>query len=207
MPASAELAQVWKASETFWGQRFAKMGDAAVGRVKENHLDQKKRIEDLLRPRLAGSHYEKALDFGCGYGRFTPLLSQYCGHIWNVDILANQLPRAGSASFNVTSVKYEWPNELPLSPHSIDLLLVVSVFHFMTNDQLFEACTSELRRVVKPGGTVLVIENAVDRDGHVKPRPYQQLAQALGLVPDKVEERVTVNLRPNDHWLINGKKA
>jgi len=203
MPATAKAFQD---TEVYWRNRLAKMGDAYVGRVKENHLEQRNRINELLKSRLSG-YYERGLDFGCGWGRFLPLLVQHCGHIWAVDILEKMLPRAGCAAFNVTPVRYVWPNKLPLGDKSIDLLLVVSVFHYWKDDELFNDCTAELKRVLKPKARVLVLDNAVDNDYHVTARLAEELAAALGLAEGWKADRVTINQRANDHWFIDGLRS
>jgi ubiquinone/menaquinone biosynthesis C-methylase UbiE len=116
------------------------------------------------------------------------------------------LPKAGIASFNVTPVKYSCGAKLPIGDGSIDLLLVVSVFHYWTDDVLFKTCTAELRRILKQGGRALVIDNAVDKDYHVCPRSDSEIAAALGLGSWK-SEKVTINARANDHWLVDGRKT
>jgi SAM-dependent methyltransferase len=192
----------------FWETRARTRGERYVGHVQQDHRLQQQAIESLLRARLKASDYfSNGLDFGCGYGRFVPTLSQYCGHLWAVDLLPEMLERAASQAPNVTPVRSEWPLKLPARGPAMDFVWLCLVLQHVVDEDLFQATCVELKRVLKPGARVMVLDNVVDHAPHVKPRGEQALVSALGLMPGYWCERVTINRRPKDHLFIDGVKA
>jgi ubiquinone/menaquinone biosynthesis C-methylase UbiE len=203
--SETELKLKFGRMEEFWRGKAAQSGDRYVGRLKEDHTLQQKRIESILRTRLLPTDYfENALDFGCGWGRFIPFFAQFCGHIWAVDLLKDMVKKAAEQAPCVTAVQSKYPFKLPGKGARFDLLWGCLVFQHMTDDDIFNVSTKEISRVLKPGARVLVIDNAVDKAYHVKPRGVERLATALGLKPGYHASKVTINQRPDDHWLIDG---
>lgn len=206
MPETAELAH--QKLEAFWRDKSSKQGIGYVGHKDQSHLTQQKRIEDILRTRiLPTAYYKDMLDYGCGYGRFIPFWNNFAGHIWAVDLLDEMLKQAAGQAPNVSAVRSVFPIRLPVRPHTIELLWSCLVFQHIVDDSLFFATALELTNLLKPGARVLLIDNAVDKAPHVKPRGPAVLCQALGLRPDYKAEKITINSRPNDHWLIDGFKT
>ena len=200
------------ALDTFQGmkQHWVKVAGARgvsyVGHVKEDSDLQARKIESLILRALEPVDYFKdGMDFGCGYGRMIPTLSQYCGHIWAVDLLDSMLEKAQSAAPNVTIVPSVWPVTLAIP--MVDLLWAGLVLQHIVNESLFQATTVEISRVLRSGARVLVLDNAVDKAPHVKPRGPDVLAKALGLRSGWRADKVTINQRPNDHWFLDGYKA
>jgi SAM-dependent methyltransferase len=94
------------------------------------------------------------LDFGCGTGEFAPCFPP--AHYTGVDIAPHYLRFAGrtyAGSFAVTSGA-----AIGLESGRFDAALVVGVFHHMP-DALVRATVAELHRVMKPGATLLVMED------------------------------------------------
>lgn len=192
---------------SFWGGKAAK-GDAYVGRVGEDHLSQQKAIENLVSTRLKPSDFfEDGMDFGCGYGRFEPFLSHFCGHIWAVDVVPGVVERVRGSIPTISGLSVGWPFEIPLKNGKVDFLWACLVFQHLVDQKMFAAACRELRRVMKSGARVLIIDNAVDRAAHVLPRGPEVLARELGFRPGWHSDKITINRRPQDHWLIDGVKA
>jgi len=94
------------------------------------------------------------LDFGCGTGEFAPCFpaEYYTG----VDIAMHYIrfaSRTYPGSFMVASGA-----ALSLAARQFDAALVLGVFHHMPDD-LARKTVAELHRVLKPGATLLVIED------------------------------------------------
>lgn len=175
--------------------------------MNESWQQQQKNIEKLLAAKLHNQYYKDVMDYGCGWGRLIPFISKYSGHIWAIDIIDSMLQRAGEQSQNVTALAATRSAAIEMPSEMVDLVVVVSVFHYLTDDIIFGFCTDELKRILKPGGRVLIIDNAVDKDYHVKPRTDVELAARLNLKPGWTSEKVTINRKPLDHWLIDGVKG
>jgi SAM-dependent methyltransferase len=94
------------------------------------------------------------LDFGCGTGEFAPCFPPafYTG----VDLAPHYIRYAGRTypgQFGVMSGA-----ALALADEYFDAALVLGVFHHLPDD-LVRATAAELRRVLKPGATLLVLED------------------------------------------------
>lgn len=201
------LEAVFQRTTEFWKKK-ASRGPAYVGRIGESEALQRARIELLLQETLPKDFYaSNAMDFGCGPGRFIPTLSRYAGHIWAVDILEEQLSHAKIAAENVTVMPLTWPIEFKWKKPRIDFLWVSLVLQHITDELLFRATTGEIARVLKPGARIIILDNARDTAPHVKPRSAKEIMEALGAASDFSSKLVTINTRPEDHWLIDGHKA
>lgn len=140
--------------------------------VELNFFMQKRFIRRFLLP-LAGN--DRILDIGCGTGEFSPFFprEQYTG--LDIDLVNIAYARAHyDREFilgNATS--------LPFPDRSFTKALVVGVFHHL-DDQNAQKMMSEIIRAVRPGGTMLVIEDtkndfpltklmhAMDQGAHIR---------------------------------------
>ena len=123
-------------------------------RVVENGFRGEKDVivRELTPWRDAGQR--EFLDFGCGTGEFAPCFppKQYTG----VD-LAPQYLRFASQNYD-GSFAVANGAAIGLASERFDAALVVGVFHHMP-DVLVRATVAELHRVMKPGATLLVMED------------------------------------------------
>ncbi len=121
--------------------------------VENNFRGEKEVIARELDPwREVGRR--RFLDFGCGTGEFALCFPPSC--YTGVDIAQHYVRFAGRAyagHFGVMSGE-----ALSLENTSFDAALVLGVFHHMP-DQLVRATVAELHRVMKPGATLLVMED------------------------------------------------
>ena len=98
----------------------------------------------------------KTLDFGAGDGQVTQLLKQAGADIEGFDVAgyqASNVDRGLVAQFDGDSV--------PRDDEHYDTILVTNVFHHELNNQ---KCLDECYRLLKPGGTMVVIETVPQRD-------------------------------------------
>ena len=194
--AEAELAH--QQMVKFWQARSM---------LKVVYPGQKERIENLVREKVGPSDYfQDMLDFGCGNGRFMPFWQLYSGHIWAVDVLDNILREITNQGVNVTPILETYPPRLQRLMPPVDLFWGCLVFQHLVDNSLFYETAAELSKVIKPGARVIILDNAVDVAAHVKPRGPEELSRALGLREGFKAEQVTINKKPNDHWLIDGHK-
>jgi SAM-dependent methyltransferase len=99
------------------------------------------------------------LDFGCGTGEFAACFpaAQYTG----IDPAAGYIRFAGRARSGAYSAMDG--TRLALQTSSFDAALVLGVFHHLP-DALVRAAVAELHRVLKPGATLLVMEDVPPPD-------------------------------------------
>lgn len=103
-----------------------------------------------------------ALDAACGTGRYARLLAeQGAGQVIGIDQSAAMLARARELAVpgSDTEMVFKQGNllDLPLADHSCDLAVVALALAHLETSQLNRAFT-ELRRVLKPGGVLLMSE-------------------------------------------------
>lgn len=180
--------------KTFWQQRLSSRGEDRLQTTK---------VCNLVRSCIPNTQtYQSAVDLGCGAGRFLPLLSAYCRHVWAVDIVPSVVPCILARGSNITPYIVSEPFTLPSGPH--DFVFVAFVLQHLMEDEVFVETVDEIRRVTVSGSRIMVLDNATDKAAHVRPRAAEDITKALGLSSTTVVRRVTVNKRENDHWLIDG---
>lgn len=102
-------------------------------------------------------HEQRVLDFGCGSGRFTPHLARVInGHAVGIDPIQKLLDLAPRS----TNVEYRLSDgrTIPLDDESIDVAWVCLVMGGLTTTEVSRAA-DELRRTLKPGGLLFLVEN------------------------------------------------
>lgn len=121
--------------------------------VEDGFRGEKAVIARELRPWQNVGH-RSFLDFGCGTGEFAPCFP--AGHYTGVDLAAQYIrfaARTYQQPFAVMSGA-----ALGLVGEHFDAGLVLGVFHHMSDD-LVRATVAELHRALKPGATLLVMED------------------------------------------------
>ncbi len=190
---------------TYWEQRTRVFGAQAV--MNLHHAPAE--IENVTRrqvaeifphlravtPELVG----KILDFGCGPGRFSSLLHTQVGApVVAVDPtqgLLDLAPRSEGVHYARVI-----DGRVPLEDASVDLLWVCLVLGGIREAALPD-CVAELRRVLRPGAGICVVENTAEKPDAERwffrrPEFYEELFR---FVPVKrvhdyedVGERITV---------------
>jgi SAM-dependent methyltransferase len=101
---------------------------------------------------------ERALDLGCGDGRLTALLA--ARQVTAADVSEVALERARRRVPDAEIVRIEPDEPLPLADASFDLVLCAETIEHVRDVQLL---LSELRRVLRPGGTLALTTPAHGR--------------------------------------------
>lgn len=123
------------------------------------------------------------LDFGCGVGRFAPFASHWVDRYEGVDITKEGLvlaPEIENGGFTHLE-----KDEIPFPDDHFDSAMALTVLQHIVSDDHFALWTSELNRVVKPGGHFFLIESSIPRKSkkiglHMNFRTAEELAEALG---------------------------
>jgi ubiquinone/menaquinone biosynthesis C-methylase UbiE len=102
---------------------------------------------------------KRVVDFGCGSGANTALLTGRGAHVWAIDISQDLLRlgrrrllvsgRDGQATFIAGSA-----HDLPFPDNSIDVVFGMAILHHLDLDVV----SREVRRVLKPGGRAIFKE-------------------------------------------------
>ena len=153
-----------------WNQRAAHAGLYAVFSMRWDYdecleLDHSQRC--WLLEKLPGLVGRTILDIGCGIGRLTKPLSEKAASVTGIDISDVMLEKArlSVTDANVSFVKAS-ASSLPFGDQEFDVVLAVFVLQHILDDALFESALREILRVLKQGGSILI----VDGIGSVKDR-------------------------------------
>ena len=116
----------------------------------------------LLRAQLRGDE-RLVLDLGCGPGRFTAALADVT-HARVIGL--DPIPRLLELAPRHDAVEYRLMSEaqIPMESSSVDvawICLVLGGIHGLT----LERTVAEIRRVLRPGGLVFLVENTADGGG------------------------------------------
>ncbi|MDH7799667.1 MULTISPECIES: class I SAM-dependent methyltransferase [unclassified Beijerinckia] len=116
---------------------------------------------DLLRERLAERGFDPAdkhlLDVGCGIGLMHDLLNPTFGAVSGVDVSVESVAEARCRHPLNAYLTYGGEH-LPFDDNAVDAALAVCVVHHVPVAQ-WPAFVAEMRRVVRPGGIVCIIEH------------------------------------------------
>lgn len=142
-PSGARIERVIGAPDT----DFFRIGGATIVNRIEHLL-----IERLGRPLHT---FEHVLDWGCGAGRLTRYLRHFNKNITGVDIDADNLAGCREAMPDIAFRQVGLMPPGPFDDGSFDLAIGLSVVTHLAEDAL-AAWLKELKRLVKPGGILLL---------------------------------------------------
>jgi ubiquinone/menaquinone biosynthesis C-methylase UbiE len=145
-----------------WDQRVTSLQSGAIavdGSASEETLVSNGQwTAAQVKAALDISQQDTVLELGCGIGRIGKELAADCKHWIGVDISANMIDGAQQRLQSLDNVSFHIlpSNKLSaLEDASIDKAYSIAVFCHLDKEDLFNYLR-ELRRVVKPGGTIFV---------------------------------------------------
>ena len=102
---------------------------------------------------------EIIIDFGCGSGRFSDILSQHCKFLVGLEITPQMLRIAKNecGNSNISFVLYDGLN-LPLQENKTDLVVSINVFQYIADEVELEKVLKEIKKCLKPQGELICIE-------------------------------------------------
>ncbi len=124
----------------------------------------------------AGDHCDEVLDVGCGEGLLARRLAGRARHVTGIDRSAEMITRARELGTDgdATFIEADFLRH-PLPEAAYDLVCSVTVVHHMD----FEAAVTKMARLVRPGGTLVIIGLGRDRT------PLDYLVGAACLLPTR----------------------
>jgi len=166
-------------------------GDNDYYEIFSRAEDGEKKVSSYLKEL---SQNKIVLDAGCGTGKFLEDIESVCREYIGVDLSEEQLVFARKKAHKDSS-KFLCSNlsELSLESQSVDLIVCSWVLGTIIDLEEREKCLSELKRVLKKGGRILLIENDEGgefekirgRDLDTRTRDYNQWILNHDFVVDK----------------------
>lgn len=138
-------------------KRFAETAEA-VAELQDRRADEtREHVARLLT--LTGE--ERALDVGTGAGAFALALAPLVREVVGVDIVPELLAEAGKRATENTQFLEADAEELPFPPDSFDVVSTARTLHHVPRPEIVLA---EMTRVLRPGGTMLVVDQLAPVD-------------------------------------------
>jgi len=139
------------------------------------HLLHRKAVERELGT-LHSAH--RALDFGCGTGRFLSTLGRRFAEVYALDREPEMLAAARAYAGQFAKDFVHWTgNATPFAAHFFDFILCSSVLG-VTAAELFSSSILEISRICKPAATVLLLEQVAESRNLSLNRYRSQLRKA-----------------------------
>ncbi|WP_213739405.1 class I SAM-dependent methyltransferase [Bradyrhizobium sp. dw_411] len=113
-------------------------------------------LRDLIAQRL-GAQKPAMLDVGCGVGSFHPLLRNMVGSLSGIDVSSDCITQARINNSDVNYPDFDG-RRFPFVDGRFDLVTAICVMHHVAPAE-WAYFMSEMRRVVRPGGLICVIEH------------------------------------------------
>jgi ubiquinone/menaquinone biosynthesis C-methylase UbiE len=167
----------WDARVEAWQARVAKLGAERAIYHSKHTAEEFPAVTEMQQaaiwPHFIGAltgQERRALDYGCGYGRWTPQLAAALGFARGVDPtpelleLARERLRADRGPGRVEYARLV-RGQIPSTASSFDVIWACMVLSTVLTDGMFRATLAELRRVARPGGLVFIIDNTSRADG------------------------------------------
>jgi ubiquinone/menaquinone biosynthesis C-methylase UbiE len=114
-------------------------------------------LRELAATRLSGMNDLHMLDVGCGIGEFHPFVRGVFGRICGADVSTASIAQARIRNPGVEYEAYAG-DVLPYDSAAFDLSIAICVLHHVLPSQ-WASFLREMRRVVRPGGLVCLIEH------------------------------------------------
>jgi SAM-dependent methyltransferase len=114
-------------------------------------------LRDLIATRLDSRHKPAALDVGCGVGALHPFMRGMFRRLCGTDVYAASIAQARQSNPGVEYEAYDG-EVLPYGHATFDLATAICVMHHVPSEKWL-GFLREIRRVVRPGGLVCVIEH------------------------------------------------
>jgi SAM-dependent methyltransferase len=104
---------------------------------------------------------QQLLDFGCGSGRFAARLATLGVRYFGIDFSREMLRTAcrTNLALGMKFVQFDG-QKLPFASAAFDVCLTTGVLQYLINGPDISKILAELRRVLRPGGRLILIEQA-----------------------------------------------
>jgi ubiquinone/menaquinone biosynthesis C-methylase UbiE len=156
--------------------------------------------EDVALSMLSRYRYQRALDIGCGKGRFTARLKAALGaHMTGIDISPSAIQAAQSRFSEIEFISGQCP-PLHFPDRCFDLVASAELLWYVLPEisHLF----SEIRRVLKPGGHYLITQHFYQAGQQSYGTEVMQIPQDLiRMLPFRILHHVEVEPLSNHKFV------
>jgi len=106
------------------------------------------------------------LDAACGVGKYSVAISDvfknegiiFAVDLWEEGIQVLKKTIAEKEIENIRPVLADISKNIPVEDQSVDIILMATVLHDLIEDNTEKGTLGEIRRVIKPGGSLVIVE-------------------------------------------------
>jgi SAM-dependent methyltransferase len=123
---------------------------------------------------------DRILDVGCGTGRNIPLLLRRTRRVEGADVSEDMLRVARAKFPAVPFFAADLDRKIPVRSGAYDVIVCTRTLHFLEHP---ERALAEFRRILKPGGSVIItawIDDTLMNWDHVRYRRRSRAPRAIG---------------------------
>ena len=119
--------------------------------------------KNALKSTLNAAKGHRVLDIGCGVGRWSSRLLKLNASVVGIDFSESMIKEAekrqqASNSNNRAEFVIATAQDLPFKDSTFDYILSVTVLQHIVDDEEVKKAASEMIRVVRPGGKIIILE-------------------------------------------------
>ncbi|MDJ0987811.1 MAG: methyltransferase domain-containing protein [Desulfobacterales bacterium] len=134
------------------------------------------------------------LDVACGRGAYTLAVADIIGNngqiyavdLWEEGIGILSEEAASKGIQNITTFVSDVAQHIPIEDDCVDACLMATVLHDLVADKIDQQTLKEIVRVMKPGGTLVIVEFFKKQGPPGPPKPVR-------LSPEEVDQMLTVH--------------
>lgn len=145
-------------------------------------------VEQLKAWNLAGRD-RLVLDLGCGIGRVAAQLAAEGAHVMGVDVSFDMLAEARRRSTSALFVRTSGWDLSCIADGCVDLVLAVDAFPYLVAAGLAKRHVLEASRLLRPGGTLLLLNFSYRDDDELDAGDVAVLAEAAHMTVVRMGER------------------
>ncbi len=158
---------------------------------------------DLVLQALSLTPSTVFLDLGCGRGNYAiavagsmgPLGKVYAVDAWQDGLEDFEQEAAARGLKNITTLHANLNEHIPLEEGTVDVALMATVLHDLLREDPGKVAMDEIRRVLRPGGTLCIIEFKKVEDGpgpplnvRLSPEETEKVITPFGFAKDRITD-------------------
>ncbi len=124
-----------------------------AARTYLEHRDLRRFLSTALGRRSIG----RACEFGAGFGRMTPVLTEFSTSVSGFEREAEFVAEAQSLFPLISFVQVDSLDRIPVPEESFDLVVTFTVLQHLVDSEL-ASVAAEIRRVLRPSGLLVICE-------------------------------------------------